>query len=75
MRGNQNHDLSVTKRIPVSADRSFEFSMVGLNFINHANWADPDTLIGPASAPNVNAGRIIESRGGRVIQLGLRFSF
>ena len=73
--GNQNHDLSVTKRIPVSADRSFEFSMVGLNFINHANWADPDTLIGPASAPNVNAGRIIESRGGRVIQLGLRFSF
>jgi hypothetical protein len=73
--GNQNHDLSVNKRFPVSSDRSVEFSMVGLNFINHANWADPDNVIGPASAPNVNAGRIIESRGGRVIQVGLRFSF
>lgn len=73
--GNQNHDLSVTKRLPISSERSFEFSMVGLNFINRANWADPDTIIGPASAPNVNAGRIIESRGSRVIQLGLRFSF
>ena len=52
-----------------------EFSMVGLNFINRADWMDPDTLIGPASAPNVNAGRIIGSRGGRVIQLGLRFNF
>jgi hypothetical protein len=32
-------------------------------------------MIGPATAPNVNAGKIIGSRGGRVIQLGLRFSF
>jgi hypothetical protein len=32
-------------------------------------------LIGPASAPNVNAGKIIGSRGGRVIQVGMRLSF
>ena len=32
-------------------------------------------MIGPASAPNVDAGKIIGSRGGRVIQFGLRFSF
>jgi hypothetical protein len=32
-------------------------------------------VIGPASAPNVNAGKIIGSKGGRVIQLGLRLSF
>jgi hypothetical protein len=32
-------------------------------------------MIGPASAPNVDAGRIIGSHGGRVIQLGLKFSF
>ncbi|MCC7235356.1 MAG: hypothetical protein IT163_08635 [Bryobacterales bacterium] len=73
--GAQNHDLSVNKRISLSLEKSMEFSMVGLNFLNHANWNDPDTMIGPASAPNVNAGRIIGSRGGRVIQLGLRFSF
>ncbi len=52
-----------------------EFSAAGFNFLNHANWNYPDNVIGPASAPNVNAGKIIGSRGGRVIQLSLRFSF
>jgi hypothetical protein len=73
--GSQNYDLSVNKRFAVGADRSVEFSAVGFNFLNHANWDAPDNVIGPSSAPNVNAGRIISSRGGRVIQLGLRLSF
>jgi len=68
-------DLSVNKRMPVGRERALEFSASAFNFLNHANWNYPDTSIGPASAPNVNAGRIIGSRGGRVIQLGLRFSF
>jgi len=71
----QNHDLSLTKRFALARDRTLEFSAVGLNFLNHADWEDPDTLIGPAEAPNVNAGKIIGSRGGRIIQLGVRFSF
>lgn len=73
--GYHNHDLSITKRVSISAERSLEFLLQGFNFINHGNWADPDASIGPAEAPNVNAGRIIESRGGRVIQLGLRYNF
>lgn len=71
----QNHDLSLTKRFALATDRTLELSAVGFNFLNHANWTDPDTQIGPESAPNVNAGKIIGSRGGRVIQLGLRLSF
>jgi hypothetical protein len=71
----QMHDLSITKRVSISAERSLEFLLQGFNFINHGNWADPDSSIGPPEAPNVNAGRIIESRGGRVIQLGLRYNF
>jgi len=71
----QNHDLSLSKRVAVSSERSLEFSMLGLNFINHANWTEPDPVIGPVSAPNVNAGRIIGSRGGRILQLGMKFSF
>jgi hypothetical protein len=71
----QNHDLSLNKRFALDADRTVELSAVGFNFVNHANWNDPDTLIGPASAPNANAGRIIGSTGGRVLQLGLRYSF
>lgn len=73
--GSQNHDLSVTKRIAIDAERALELQATGFNFVNGANWADPDPVIGPVSTPNVNAGRIISSRGGRVIQVGLRFSF
>jgi hypothetical protein len=73
--GNENYDLSITKRVTLTADRTIELSAAGFNFVNHADWNDPDNTIGPASAPNVNAGKIIGSRGGRVIQLGLRFSF
>jgi hypothetical protein len=73
--GAQNHDLSLNKRFALDADRTVELSAVGFNFLNHANWNNPDTTIGTASAPNVNAGRIIGSTGGRVLQVGLRYSF
>jgi hypothetical protein len=73
--GSQNYDMSLNKRVTLSPDRTIEFSAAGFNFINHANWDAPDNIIGPAHAPNVNAGKIIGSRGGRVIQLGLRLSF
>ncbi len=71
----QNHDLSVNKRFNVTSEQSVELSAVGFNFINHANWTEPDPVIGTAAAPNVNAGKIISSRGGRIIQVGLRYSF
>ena len=73
--GSQNHDLSVSKRFALSAERVVELTATGFNWTNVGNWADPDVVIGPVSAPNVNAGRSIESRGGRVVQLGLRLSF
>jgi len=73
--GGQNHDLSVTKRFALTTERVLELTATGFNFTNTGNWSDPDTMIGPASAPNVNAGKIIGSRGGRVIQVGMRFSF
>ncbi|HWR51771.1 MAG TPA: hypothetical protein VN428_11730, partial [Bryobacteraceae bacterium] len=71
----QNHDLSLAKRFALASDRAVEFTAVGLNWLNHANWNDPDTTIGPASSPNLNAGKIIGSRGGRIVQLGLRLTF
>lgn len=73
--GSQIYDLSLNKRVALSPDRSIEFTASGFNFINHGNWDAPDNVIGPANAPNVNAGKIISSRGGRVVQLGLRLSF
>lgn len=73
--GFQNHDLSLAKRIPLSGEKTLELLVEGFNFLNHANWTEPDPVIGPAESPNLNAGRILGSYGGRVVQLGLRFSF
>lgn len=73
--GIQSMDLSVNKRLPLGTDRAVEFSASAFDVLNHANWNYPDTTIGPASAPNVNAGKIIGSHGSRVVQLGLKFSF
>ena len=71
----RNHDISLTKRLVLSQEQSVEVLVQSFNFLNQGNWTDPDTEIGPANARNVNAGRIIGSRGGRVLQLGLRYNF
>ena len=73
--GYNSMDVSLGKRLPIGGERALEFNATALNVLNHANWNYPDTMIGPASAPNLDAGRIIGSHGGRVIQLGLKFSF
>jgi hypothetical protein len=71
----QYHHLSMTKRFELSGDKTLEFVSEAFNFPNHANFNDPDTRIGPPSSPNLNAGKIIGSTGGRVMQLGLRILF
>jgi hypothetical protein len=68
-------DVNISKRVPVSAETTLEFNAAAFDVLNHADWNPPDTTIGPASAPNLGAGRIIGSHGGRVIQLGARFTF
>jgi hypothetical protein len=73
--GAQFHHLSMTKRFELSGDKTLEWVVEAFNFINHANLNDPDTRIGPPSSPNLNAGRIIGSTGGRVMQLGVRILF
>jgi hypothetical protein len=73
--GTQNWDMSLNKRFPLAADRTLEFNATAFDFMNHANWNDPDNVIGSTTTPNLDAGHITGSRGGRVIQLGLRLSF
>lgn len=73
--GYNSMDLSVNKRLPLGSERALEFGATAFNFLNHANWNYPDPNIGPASAPNVDAGKIIGSYGGRVVQLALKLSF
>jgi hypothetical protein len=73
--GYNSMDVSLGKRLPIGGERALEFNATALDLLNHANWNYPDTGIGSASAPNVNAGKIIGSHGGRVIQMGMKFSF
>ena len=70
-----NLDMSLSKRVPVSEDWTLEFIGEAFNALNHANLNRPDAVIGSRENPNSNAGRIIGSRGGRIVQLGLRLSF
>ena len=73
--GARNIDMSLTKRLPIAEDWTLELIVEGFNAFNHANWNTPDPLIGSVDNPNLNAGRIVGSTGGRVIQLGLRLNF
>jgi len=73
--GFQNWDMSLNKRFSLATDRTLEFNATAFDFLNHANWNDPNNIIGSVTTPNVAAGKIIGSRGGRIIQLGLRLSF
>ncbi len=71
----RNHDISLSKRVVLPQEQSIEVLVQSFNFMNQGNWNDPDNEIGPAHARNANAGRIIGSRGGRVLQIGLRYHF
>jgi len=71
----ENYDLNVGKRMPLDNRRTLELNILMLNALNHANWNNPDNVIGPANAPNTDAGHIIGSTGGRVIQIGARITF
>jgi hypothetical protein len=70
-----NYDVNFGKRLPLDSRRTLEFNVLMLNALNHGNWNNPDNLIGPAYAPNTDAGHIIGSAGGRVVQLGARITF
>jgi hypothetical protein len=73
--GAQNIDMSLTKRIPLIQEWSLEVLLEAFNTFHHGNWNQPDTIIGSKDNPNLNAGKIIGSSGGRIVQLGFRINF
>lgn len=73
--GFQNFDMSLTKRVPLTDQWTLELIMEAFNALNYGNVNHPDPMIGSATDPNLNAGKIVGTSGGRVVQLGLRFSF
>ncbi|MGH9327250.1 MAG: hypothetical protein ACRD2B_11295 [Terriglobia bacterium] len=67
--------LSLNKRFPIGGSRALNFSATAFNLLNHANWNYPDTGIGSVAAPNFDAGRIIGSYGGRIVELEMELDF
>ncbi len=68
-------DLSLTHDATIEGTTTLETFLEAFNAFNHANLNSPDTMIGSASSPNLHAGKITGSTGGRVIELGLRWAF
>ena len=73
--GGRFADLSLNRDISLSDVRTLQLFIEAFNAFNHANLNTPDTVVGPTSSPNLHAGKITGSTGGRVVQLGLRFAF
>lgn len=73
--GDRLADLSLNRDISLTETRTVQLFLEAFNAFNHANLNTPDTVIGPASSPNLHAGKITGSTGGRVVQMGLRFAF
>ena len=73
--GAQNFDMSMTKRFSIANEWTLELLLEAFNALNHGNWNYPDPIIGSRENPNLNAGKIIGSSGGRILQVGLRLNF
>ncbi|MDA0204761.1 MAG: TonB-dependent receptor [Acidobacteria bacterium] len=63
-------DLSLAKNTMVTEGSNLQFRVDMLNAFNHTNYQNPVTAI-----TNSNFGRITGTRGARVVQLYLRFTF
>jgi hypothetical protein len=63
-------DLSLAKNTAITEGSNLQFRVDMLNAFNHTNYGNPVTNITAS-----NFGRITGTRGARVVQLYLRFTF
>jgi hypothetical protein len=68
--GINNFDLSLSKKIPVTESKYFEFRSEFFNAFNHAQFLNPDN-----KGFDSTFGQISTDRGQRIIQFGLKFYY
>jgi hypothetical protein len=73
--GGRFADMSLNRDMVFSETHTAQLVIEAFNAFNHANLNTPDTVIGPSSSPNLHAGKITGTTGGRVVELGLRLGF
>ncbi|MCU1261552.1 MAG: TonB-dependent receptor, plug, partial [Bryobacterales bacterium] len=68
-----NLDGSLLKDFRIAEGKILQFRLEGLNFLNHANFANPDTRRGSATFGQITS--LVGGNQGRILQLGLHFKF
>jgi hypothetical protein len=70
--GQANFDISITKKIPITESKSFEFRSEFFNAFNHAQFANPATNVAtPASFGIITATSVAP----RIVQFALKYIF
>jgi hypothetical protein len=69
----QTYDVSLVKRMPLSAGRVLSVEVNAFNMLNHTNFGPPSSNLGSAFFGRVTS--IAAGTTPRQIQLGLRFAF
>jgi outer membrane receptor protein involved in Fe transport len=68
-----NMDASILKDFTIRERTVFQFRVEALNFLNHANFANPDTRQGSPTFGQINS--LVSGNQSRIIQLGLHLKF
>jgi hypothetical protein len=67
-------DLSILKEFRLTAERHrLEFRLEMLNFLNHANFANPNVSQGNAAFGQITS--LYAGNQSRILQLGLHYKF
>jgi hypothetical protein len=68
--GFQNHNIGLLKDFAITERHKVQFRAEAFNWVNHANWNNPNTT--PTSA---SFGKVQDKSGARELQFALRYSF
>jgi Carboxypeptidase regulatory-like domain/TonB dependent receptor len=71
--GISNFDMTLTKLLPLTESKSFEFRLEAFNAFNHAQFYGPASVDGEVNDPHF--GDIVSAAAPRLVQLAVKFFF
>ncbi len=72
--GINNFDLTLSKLLPVTESKSFEFRLEAFNVFNHAQFYGPASVDGEVNN-DPHFGQVVSAAAPRLVQLALKFAF
>lgn len=71
--GVDNFDMALSKNLPVTESKAFEFRLEAFNVFNHAQFYGPAAVDGNINSPSF--GRVIGAASPRLMQVAVKFNF